>query len=138
MGILSTVSDNGTPWGSAIYYIADEDFNFYFVTRAETLKFQNIDSTALAALTVADNDSQTTVQLTGKISTVPVQQYMDVFFTKFVGLRPKDDFTWVPPVEKLKAGNYMPLQLTPTTLQYADYKHLKADMHADYIEKIIG
>ncbi len=138
MGILSTVSDNGTPWGSAVYYIADEDFNFYFVTRAETLKYQNIDNTALAALTIADSDSQTTVQLTGKISAVPVQQYMDIFFTKFADLRSKGDYAWVPPVEKLKAGSYMPLQLTPTSLQYADYKHLKTDTHAEYIEKIIG
>ncbi|MCW2763413.1 MAG: hypothetical protein JWR85_3614 [Marmoricola sp.] len=36
MGVLSTVSSDGEPWGAAIYFIVDEDFTFYFVTRAET------------------------------------------------------------------------------------------------------
>ena len=137
MGILSTVSADGKPWGSAIYFVADEDFKFYFVTRAETYKYQNLDKTPLAALTIADPDSKTTVQLTGTISAVPVQKYMDVFFTKFMNIRPKGDYEWAPPVDKLKAGNYMPLCLTPTTLQYANYKDIKSDIHADYIEKII-
>jgi len=66
-----------------------------------------------------------------------VQKYMDVFFTKFMNIRPKGDYEWAPPVDKLKAGNYMPLCLTPTTLQYANYKDIKSDIHADYIEKII-
>jgi len=137
MGILSTIAANGTPWGSAIYYVADENFNFYFVTRAETFKYQNLDKIPLAALTVADSESQTTVQLTGKITKVPVQQYMDVFFDKFAKIRPKDDYSWAPPLEKIHKGNYMPLCLTPTKLQFADYKNAKPDIHTDCIERII-
>lgn len=137
MGVLSTVSVDGNPWGAAIYYVADEDFNFYFVTRVETFKYQNLDKHPKAALTVADADSQTTVQATGIISKVPVKDYMDIVFNKLAKVRPRDDLHWAPPIEKIHAGNYMPLYLTPTKLQYADYKQRKSDIHADYIEKII-
>jgi len=137
MGVLSTVSVDGTPWGAAVYYVADEDFNFYFVTRAETIKYQNLDQNPVAALTIADADSQTTVQLSGRISKVPVHDYMDVFFDKLAKLRPEGQHHWAPPLEKIHKGNYMPLRLTPTRLQFADYKDIKSDIHADYIELII-
>ena len=137
MAVLSTVSHDGTPWGSAVYYIADEDFNFYFVTRVETFKYENLDKNPLAALTIADKDTQTTVQLAGKVSKVPVHDYMQVFFDKFAKLRPEDDYHWAPPLEKIHKGNYMALKLTPTHLQYADYSQTKHDVQADYIETII-
>lgn len=137
MGVLSTVAADGTPWGAAIYYVADEDFNFFFVTRMGTFKYKNLDKTPLAALTIADNETQTTVQVTGKVTKVPIQDYMDIVFDKLAKIRPKDDQNWMPPLTKVHEGNYMPLRLTPSKLQFADYKDVKSDIHAKYIEKII-
>lgn len=139
MGVLSTVSEDGKPWGSAIYYVADVDFNFYFVTRTETFKYQNIDKHPFAALTIADNDSQTTVQASGEISKIPPEDYMDIVFNKLdKAQHPKNDINWVPPLMKVHKGDYMPLCLKPSRLQFADYKEFKSDIHTDYIEKIIG
>lgn len=137
MGILSTADAEGMPWGAAIYFVADDDFNFYFVTRSGTHKYHNIDRNPRAAITVADPASQTTVQASGTVSKVPVEDYMDVVFNKLSKIKPKDDVHWSPPINKLDEGNFMPLKLTPTKLHYADYKHLKRDIRADYIEKII-
>lgn len=138
MAVLSTVTPDGIPWGSAIYYVSDEDFNFYFVTRVETQKYKNIDNSPVAAITVADNDSQTTVQVTGTISQLPVKDYMEVIFEKLASIRPKNNLQWTPPLTKIHEGNYMPLKLTPTKLQYADFSHMKSDIYADYIEQIIS
>lgn len=137
MGVLSTTSNDGKPWGSAIYYVVDDDFNFYFVTRAGTFKYKNLDKQPFAALTVADAESQTTVQVAGSISRVPVKDYMDKIFDKLAHIRPKDQHSWMPPIDKIHEGNYIPLRLTPTTLQYADFKHHKSDTHSSYIEQII-
>jgi uncharacterized pyridoxamine 5'-phosphate oxidase family protein len=137
MGILSTISKDGKPWGSAIYFIVDENFTFYFVTRAETYKYQNLEANPNVALTVADEENQTTVQLAGTISPLPYEDYLEVMFRKMPKIRPAGDYDWVPPINKLRAGNYMPLVLTPTKLQYADYKHVKHDAHASYIEHIL-
>lgn len=139
MAILSTVDSEGSPWGSAIFYVADEDFKFYFVTRSGTLKYKNLEQSPLAALTVADNDSQTTVQASGTISKVPLKEYGEVVFGKLMDARPKNDIHWIPPLTKIHEGDYVPLCFTPNKLQYADFQHRKADgLHADYIEAIIG
>ena len=137
MAVLSTVAADGTPWGAAIYYVADDGFNFFFVTRTETYKYQNLDAHPVAAITVADNDSQTTVQASGEISRVPIQDYMDIFIDKLAKIRPEGDHDWAPPLHKIHEGEYMPLCLTPSRLQYADYGHKKVAHDADYIEKII-
>jgi general stress protein 26 len=137
MGILSTVATDGKPWGSAIYFVVDEKFTFYFVTRADTYKYQNLESNPYVALTIADDASQTTVQLAGTISPLPHEDYLDVVFRRMTKIRPAGEPDWMPPIDKLRAGNYMPLVLTPAKLQYADYKHVKADSHADYIEQIL-
>lgn len=138
MGILSTVSTDGKPWGSAIYFIHDEAFKIYFVTKAETYKYQNLDANPYVALTVADEADQTTVQLAGTVAPLPFEDYTDVVFRKMPQqIHPAHDLEWMPPLSKLRAGNYMPLVLTPAKLQYADYKHVKSDKHADYIEQIL-
>lgn len=137
MGILSTVTEDGKPWGSAIYFVLDEDFNIFFVTRLETFKYQNLEKNPFAALTVADEEKQTTVQLTGNISKVPAADYMDIVFNKLVSIRPKNEVNWAPPIEKVHKGDYMPLRLTPSKLQYADFKKNSTDFDHKYIEKII-
>lgn len=86
--------EDGKPWGAAIYYVADEDLNFYFVTRAETFKYQNLNANPVAALTIADETDQATVQVSGTISELPAEDYMDIVFTKLAAIRPKDDPHW--------------------------------------------
>ena len=137
MGILSTVTPDGKPWGSAVYFVADEDFNIFFVTRAETLKYDNLEKNPVAALTIADEENQTTVQMVGEISRVPVEDYMDIVFTKLAAVRPKDDINWAPPIQKIHEGDYMPLKITPSKLQYANYKERSNDIDHEYIEEII-
>jgi hypothetical protein len=137
MGILSTAGGAGTVWGAAVYFLPDEDLNIYFVTRTGTFKYKNIETQPFAALTVADEEKQITVQLSGTIDRMPINKYMDVFFDKFAAMRSEGDYQWAPPVDKVHEGNYMPLQLTPSRLQYADYGRRRIEVHGDYIERII-
>lgn len=136
MGVVSTVDDDGTPWGAAVYFIADDDFNIYFVTRADTTKYKNIKHGQVAAFTVADRSTQTTVQLTGEVSEVSASDYMNNLFEKFMRIRHNDDQDWSPPINKVHAGNFMPLCIKPSRLQYANYSQRKAPL-SNYIEQII-
>lgn len=137
LGILSTVSKDGKPWGSPVYYVVDDELHFYFVTRHDTLKYKNINRHHWASITIADSDSQITVQALGTISQVPVDQVLDIVLNKLERIKPRGDYQWVPPIMKVHKGDYMVLELTPTSLQYADFKRFKSDLHEDYIEKII-
>lgn len=137
MGVLSTAGESGTAWGAAVYFVTDDDLNIYFVTRAGTFKYKNIKTNPFAALTVVDAEAQITVQLSGEVSQLPVGKYMDVFFDKFAAMRPEGDYHWAPPIDKVHEGNYMPLQLKPSHLQYADYGKRRIEAKGDYIEKLI-
>jgi general stress protein 26 len=137
MGVLSTTSEDKKAWGSAVYYVADEDVNFFFATRENTLKYHNISENPFAALTVADEETQTTVQASGTLSRVPADDYMDIVFDKLASIKPKGDYNWVPPSRKIHEGDYMVLKLTPTSLQYADYKKFIPDADHEYREIII-
>lgn len=137
MGILSTVSKDGRPWGSAIIFAIDEDLNFFFMTRSDTLKYKNIEAHPTVALTVADEKYQVTVQAVGTVTRVAAKDYIDVVFKKLAGVKPHGDYHWVPPVIKVHKGDYMILQFTPKKLQYANFKQRKSDIHSDYIEQII-
>jgi uncharacterized protein YhbP (UPF0306 family) len=137
VGVLSTAGEAGTVWGADVYYLTDDDLNIYFVTRVGTFKYKNIEAQPYAALTVADDEAQITVQLSGKVSRMPINKYMDVFFDKFAAMRPDGDYHWAPPVDKVHEGNYMPLQITPSFLQYADYGKRRIEVRGNYIERII-
>lgn len=137
MAILSTVSEDGRPWGSAVIFAVDEDLNFFFMTRSDTLKYKNIVANPSVALTIADEADQVTVQSVGRVSRVEAKDYIDVVFKKLAHVKPRGDFQWVPPVIKVHRGDYMILQYTPSKLQYADFKQPKTDVHSDYIEQII-
>ncbi len=135
-GVLSTVSNEEKPWGSAINFVVDEDLNFYFMTRQETLKYKNIEANGIVALTVFDEISQQTVQAQGKVSRVELKDIIDVVFGKLAKVKPHDNSNWVPPVIKVHKGDYMVLMITPSTLQYADFKESKMDVFDEYIEKL--
>lgn len=137
MGVLSTVSKDGHPWGSAIVYASDEDLKFYFVTRANTLKYQNIEQNPTVALTIADPEDQVTVQVQGTASRVPAKDYTDVVFKKLASVKPQGDANWAPPVMKVHKGDYMVLCITPSHVQYADFKQKKNDAFDEYIEQIL-
>jgi hypothetical protein len=137
MGVLSTAGDPGSVWGAAVYFVTDADLNIYFVARTGTHKYKNIEKQPFAALTVTDSKHQITVQLSGKVERMPIKKYMDVFFDKFAAIRPKGDYHWAPPVDKVHEGNYMPLQLTPSHLQYADYGESRIEVKGNYIERLI-
>lgn len=137
MAILSTVSEDGKPWGSAIYCVADKDFNFFFVTRSQTQKFKDIDNNPRVALTLADPESQRTLQLTGTVSKVPSKDIVDVVFKQLADIKPPGDSDWLPPIIKVHQGDWMILKITPNYAQFADYKAHKTDPHDTYIKSLV-
>ena len=64
-GVLSTISRDGKPQGSAIYYVCDDNFNIYFLTLASSRKFEALKANPCVAFTVGTQDVPQTVQLEG-------------------------------------------------------------------------
>lgn len=123
LAVLSTASEKGEVWGAAIYYAIDEEFNFYFFTHVESKKYRNLKQHPQAAITVADDYKQATVQTAGKVAEIPMGEELNEAYRKLVLVHPPGQFSWVPPVSKIHdQGQMTVLKLTPETLQFSEFK----------------
>jgi len=136
VAVLSTSDGKNEILGAAIYYAADKSLNFYFLTRTGSKKYEHIRKNPHCALTVADDDTQATVQVTGIVEEVPIGEEQNEAYRKLVLVHPPGEFSWRPPVSKLTDGGTVLLRLRPSVLQYADFT-TKSHSSADHIERII-
>jgi hypothetical protein len=110
--------------------------HFYFLTHIESKKYHNFQHNPKAAITVVDDELQTTVQVTGELTEVPIGDEDTVAYHKLALLHPPGESTWTIPVSKMDTGRATLLKLTPLTLYYADFKSA-ASSSGDYIVQII-
>ena len=52
LAVVSTVSAAGKPEAATVIYFIDDDFSFYFITRRNTRKFENLQLNNNVALVV--------------------------------------------------------------------------------------
>lgn len=62
---LATVSPEGQPRARLLYYASDDAFNTYFLSLANTRKVADIRANPKAALVVASDDKEHTLQIEG-------------------------------------------------------------------------
>jgi general stress protein 26 len=136
-GVLSTASSEGEPWAATVVFAVDEELNFYFMTRAKTLKYKNIATNPHIALTVTDPAGQKTVQAAGVVERVATEDIIETVFQKLDKVKPRGSEHWIAPVYKVHEGDYMILKLKPTYLQYADFSLAPLDPNSNFIERII-
>lgn len=72
MAAISTASKDGRPELAFVYYVVDDDFNFFFITRRDSAKFRNFLENRRLAAAVADEDEVKTVQMAG-----PAEEVLD-------------------------------------------------------------
>lgn len=123
IAILSTVSDEGKPYASVIYFVADHNLNFFFLTKSDTKKALNLEKNNNAALTILDPANPKTIQATGTVMKV---QDADIY--TYILKRIAEDnskkggFYWPPPLSKLRSvGDLVMYRLEPNWLRFADF-----------------
>ena len=123
VAVLSTVSEKGEAWGAAIYYVIEQNFTFYFFTHVESKKYKNIQAHPQAALTVVDDPTQTTVQVSGKIAKVPMSEELNTVYRQLARIHPPGQLRWAPPVSKnYDEGPLAVLKLTPDEVRFSQFK----------------
>jgi Pyridoxamine 5'-phosphate oxidase len=118
---LATASIDGEPWGSAIFCIADEQFNFFFITKTGTTKYAYIRDNPRVALTITDEQAQITVQAYGIAHDMQGTVGVSDAYTRLSRIPAPDTAGWRPPVSKVRNGGYMLMRLVPEMLQYSSF-----------------
>lgn len=66
LAVVSTVSSNNEPEAATVLYMIDDDLNFYFITRRDTRKVENLAINKNIAIVVGTELSPITIQANGE------------------------------------------------------------------------
>lgn len=121
VGVLSTVSPEGEPHGSVIYFAVGHDTTFAFVTKRLTAKYHHLAHNPAATLTCFDAPSQTTVNIRGNVEEVNSSFELNAIAEAIMAASLKTTDASAPPITKIKAGDFVAFKLTPTSIYMATY-----------------
>ena len=116
---LATAGSDGTPRASVVYYFADEDFNFYFLTATDTQKYKNLLENSKASIAVGFGPAYVTIQGQGTAELLPKGSEEENVAIALIKERLQgEDYTW--PVFQLDDSDDESIavfKLTPSSLQ---------------------
>lgn len=121
VAVLATVDNHKHPHAAAIYYVVDDDLCFFFITKRETAKNQNLQKNHQAALVIYEASSQTTVQANGSVNEETDATKAQDIFKKVLKLSLATSETGVPPISKLQAGAYIAYKFKPESVRMASF-----------------
>lgn len=67
-GVLASVGIDSRPHASAVFYVSDESFNIYFLTKLNSRKYKAIQENPAVAFTIGRLDVPRTLQIEGMAS----------------------------------------------------------------------
>lgn len=120
-GVLATASAEGSPHGTVVYYLPEPDFSLYFVTKEGTQKYKNIQENNRVAFVIYDEKSQTTLQVHGTVHVVDDLEKKRETIHNMTNSSIALSGTLLPPAYKVTAGDYVVMQLVPSTIDLAIY-----------------
>lgn len=121
---LSVISKDDMPYSATVYTVVDEKLNFYFMSRNNSKKTENIEKNNKAALTIFDQDNPITVQVQGHIERVENHESITNLFVKIAesNAHEKAGFHWPPPISRIDNHEDISVyKITPTWLRMGDF-----------------
>ncbi len=122
IAVISSINRRGTVNGSVIYYLLGDENFFYFVTKNQTEKTQNILINPSVALTIFDEQERKTVQLEGVATIINEPNKIKSVTSKLIKPRVYAGSVAWPPISLLIAGEFVVVCVQPTSMKFMDYK----------------
>lgn len=136
VGVLSSVNPEGDPHGAVIYFSINEQSVITFLTKSGTRKYDNLKHHDHAMLTVFDAKSQTTVQITGRATEITDNYDINEIAEKTLTASIKTSDGGMPPIMKLKAGEYVAFKIEPVQIRMAVYARSDPGDYAELFETV--
>ncbi len=120
VGVLASLSPDGTPRARTVYYATDDSFSVYFCTLTSTRKIEDIAKDAHGAFVVSDENAPQTIQIEGTISnlteTATINDVIHRLSEKFM-----ERGAQFAPLTHLDSGKIAFYKLTPTWVRFGDF-----------------
>ncbi len=134
-GVLATVTEEGEPHASMVYYTADQDFNVYFLTLVSTRKFRALQMQPRVAFTVSSLEVPQTLQIEGNAMDISLDVEASVKKDELLTMLNANP--WFPaPITRLDPAMEVVVWIRPLWVRWADYAF--AEKGTDHVFKTIS
>ena len=118
-GVLATVSNDGAPHASIIYFVSDDSFNVYFLTKIGSRKYDSLKSNPQAAFTLGRQDIPQTLQIEGLVTELTSDSDRDAHIPDLMNILANVSFGMVPAAKM--DGDLTVMHLKPTWIRWGDF-----------------
>ncbi len=119
--VVGTISDDGTPHGAVVYVCVASHHTVFFVTKNQTQKYKNLLERPQLSLTFFNDSDSSTLQAQGKAFVADNPKMIDYAMQKMAKIHAMQA-EWLPPIAKLRAGNYAVIGVELTSARLAEYQ----------------
>lgn len=123
LAVLGTINDDSTPHGAIVYVAPISNKAVCFVTKNLTQKYVNLTERPTVSLTIGNDKESSTLQIMGRASVVDNPQLMNTAMEKITKVHAMMA-EWLPPLAKLRAGNYAIINVDITHARLGEFKGL--------------
>lgn len=119
--VLSTLREDGTPYGSVVYVVTASHHTVCLVTKTSTETYKNMAKRPQVSLTVFNERESSTLQAMGNAYITDDKQLIDYIFEKLAKVHVMQS-DWVPPVTRIPTGEYVVIGIEITIARLAAYQ----------------
>lgn len=135
-GVLATVDTEGNPHAATVYFTVDDDFFITFATKTETQKYKNMENNNHVAFVCSNEEVQTAVQITGQVEKVTDPKEHQAMLNSMYRFSEMMSKVELPPIEKLFAGDYVTMKITPQFIKMGIFMRPDAESNEELYETI--
>ncbi len=117
--VLSTVSPENQPMSAMIYFISDDNLNFYFMSK-NTMKTRNIESNNKVALLIGNEKAPVSAQVHGEVEKIMGGVVFDEKRDRLIQSMIHNSFS--PPIFEVEGEEINIYKLTPTWIRWFDLR----------------
>ncbi|KXK27235.1 MAG: Pyridoxamine 5'-phosphate oxidase [candidate division WS6 bacterium OLB20] len=122
IGVLCTVTPQSTPHATLVYYLYEDEFMMYFVTKEQTAKARNIEANPNVAIVVGIIDEPVTAQCYGKAQRISGEGVIEKT-NRILSRAHEGNYHW-PPILDIKAGDPAVYQIEINRVQFYDEREV--------------
>lgn len=122
--VLGTIDDYHRPHGSVVYAVSGDPetkMHVYFLTKEDTVKFHNLKARPAVSITSFDEDDIDCLQAQGHAEVERDPHVIDMVMKNLTRAHPHTE-EWLPPIAKLRAGNYVIVGVTISHARIGEFK----------------
>lgn len=136
VGVLSTVTPDGNPHGSVVYYVLDNAFRVHILTKTGTRKYDNIVHNHHVLFTVFEPKTQTVVQIAGVAIERRGYNAINKVANDLFVAPAHDEGGSLPPIVKLQAGLFTTFRIEPIQMWMAIYARPDSGNYSELFDSI--